>query len=86
VPFNWVNGLVPRAGGRIFSRERLRRTFDRIYAALIKLLGSIKEDELDSGMYYPDKWDPLFDEYMTLEKLFYYPIRHFEFHVGQLSR
>jgi hypothetical protein len=86
VPFNFVNGLAPRLGGKVFNRKRLGRFFDRIYVSLIKLLDSVNEHEWESGMYYPDKWDPLFDEYMTLEKLFYYPIRHFEFHVGQLAR
>ncbi len=86
VPFNWVNGLAPRMGGKIFTRTRLGTSFDKIYASLMKIIDSVKENEWESGMYYPDKWDPLFDEYMTLEKLFYYPIRHFEFHRGQLSR
>jgi hypothetical protein len=86
VPFNWVNGFAPRMARTIFKRKRLGDLFDRIYSRLIKLLESTKASEWESGMYYPDKWDPLFDEYMTLEKLFYYPIRHFEFHAGQISR
>jgi hypothetical protein len=86
VPFNWINGLAPRMGGRIFTRKRFGVWFDKVYASLMKILDSVNENEWESGMYYPDKWDPLFDEYMTLEKQFYYPIRHLEFHVGQLSR
>src|SRR5215213_4472758 len=78
MPFNWINGLAPRAGGKIFARSRLGIWFDKFYASIIRLVDSVKENEWESGMYYPDKWDPLFDEYMTLEKLFYYPIRHFE--------
>jgi hypothetical protein len=85
-PFNWINGMAPRVGGRIFTGRRLRRRFESIHRSLIRLVDSIDEHELDAGMHYPDKWDPLFDDYMTLEKLFSYPIRHFEFHVGQLSR
>jgi hypothetical protein len=73
-------------GTKIFTRRRLGNMFDKVYVRLIKLLESVKENEWESGMHYPDKWDPLFDEYMTLEKLFYYPIRHLEFHVGQISR
>ena len=47
---------------------------------------SVKTDEWQHGMYYPDKWDALFSPYMTLEKLAYYPTIHFRFHLGQLAR
>ena len=73
-------------GAKVFTRSRYGNMFDKVYARLIKLLVSVKDNEWNSGMYYPDKWEPLFDEFMTLEKLFYYPIRHLEFHVGQISR
>jgi DinB superfamily len=86
VPFNWINGFAPRMGAKVFTRSRYGKMFDNIYARLIKLLVSVKDNEWNSGMYYPDKWEPLFDEFMTLEKLFYYPIRHLAFHVGQISR
>jgi hypothetical protein len=85
-PFNWINGLAPHMGGNIFTRNLLRVRFDKVYTHLIRLVDSVKENEWESGMYYPDKWEPLFDEYMTMEKLLYYPIRHFRFHVDQLSR
>src|SRR6266496_4682471 len=86
VTFNWINGFAPRMGNKVFTRSRYGKIFDKVYAHLIELLSSIKDNEWNSGMYYPDKWEPLFDEFMTLEKLFYYPIRHLEFHVGQISR
>jgi hypothetical protein len=84
VPFNWINGFAPRVGAKVFTRSRFDRMFDKVYARLIKLLVSVKDNEWNSGMYYPDKWEPLFDEFMTLERLFYYPIRHLEFHIGQI--
>jgi hypothetical protein len=36
-------------------------------------------------MYYPTKWDPNFEEFMTLEKLFHYPVTHFNFHLTQIA-
>jgi hypothetical protein len=84
-PFNWINSFGARGGGRFHSREMLEKRFDSTIGKLIKRLNNTKEKELDLGMYYPVKWDSLFDEYMTLEKLFYYPVKHFQFHKKQIS-
>jgi len=47
---------------------------------------SFKDDEWEHGMYYPTKWDSNFDEFMTLEKLFHYPVIHFNFHLKQIAQ
>jgi hypothetical protein len=52
----------------------------------LRKLARLHEDDLQAGMSYPYRWDPLFDEYMTIERLFAYPIAHFRFHVDQLAR
>ncbi|RPJ27013.1 MAG: DinB family protein [Chloroflexi bacterium] len=85
-PFNWFNALGARGQGRVFTRPRIGNIFDRIYFSLLKQIDSIKADEWERGMYYPTKWDSNFDEFMTLEKLFQYPITHFNFHLTQISR
>ena len=86
VPFNWVNALGARGQGRVFTRQRIGRIFDRVYFSLVDKASSIKDDEWDHGMYYPAKWDENFDEFMTLEKLFHYPVIHFKFHLQQIAR
>jgi hypothetical protein len=84
-PFNWLNALGARGQGKFFTRERVGRIYDRSYFSLLKRIDSIKDDEWEHGMYYPTKWDSNFSEFMTLEKLFHYPVIHFNFHLAQIS-
>ena len=85
-PFNWFNAIGARGQGKIFTPERAGRIFDRVQFSLLKKLDSIQDQEWKHGMYYPTKWDASFDEFMTLEKLFHYPVKHFDFHLRQISR
>lgn len=84
--FNWFNMLGARGQGKVFTYQRVIKVFDRAYYSLLKKLDSIKDDEWEHGMYYPTKWDSNFDEFMTLERLFYYPITHLNFHVEQIAK
>jgi hypothetical protein len=84
-PFNWINGLGARVQGKVFTGERLEKTFDQVIDSLMRKVEKINNNEWRNGMYYPDKWDSNFDEFMTLEKLFNYPIIHFAFHKNQLN-
>jgi hypothetical protein len=84
--FNWVNGLGPRLGGRLHTPDSLNRQFEAVYARLVRMVERVGEDEWQFGMYYPYKWDSMFEEYMTIESLFRYMVRHFEFHLGQIAR
>ena len=85
-PFNWVNALGARFQSRVFNYERVGNVYDWVHASLLKQVDSIKENEWGHGMYYPTKWDSNFDEFMTLEKLFHYPVVHFNFHLKQIAR
>jgi len=51
----------------------------------LKKAASIKDGEWERGMYYPTRWDANFSEFMTLEKLFHYPVIHFNFHRDQIA-
>ena len=85
-PFNWFNALGARGQGKVFTPERAARIFDRVHLSLLKKVNSIHDQEWERGMYYPTRWDDNFDEFMTLEKLFHYPVKHFNFHLRQISR
>jgi hypothetical protein len=85
-PFNWINALGARGQGKVFTHKRIGNMYDRAYFSLVKKLHSIRDEEWERGMYYPTKWDTNFDEFMTLEKLFHYPIKHFNFHLTQIAR
>jgi len=84
-PFNRINAFAARMGGKIYNRRRIRHKFDRVHAAVIRALHRVKNDELVLGIHLPSRWDPLFGDYMTLEDVFRYPIKHFKFHREQLS-
>jgi hypothetical protein len=85
-PFNVINSLGPQGGGRLFTRHELLRTFDLVYALIVRLLQLLPEAELKRGMHYPTQWDPLFSDYMTLAEIFQFPMKHFYFHVGHIAR
>ena len=85
-PFNWFNMLGARGQGKVFTYQRVLNVFDRAYVSLSRKLDSVKDDEWTHGMYYPTRWDPNFYEFMTLEKLFHYPVTHFNLHLGQIAR
>ncbi len=84
--FHWFNGLAPRFGGKVFTRQRIGSLYDWVYRSLVRLVYSIQDEEWARGMYYPDRWDPLFSEYMTLEQVLHYPTIHFRFHLDQIAR
>jgi len=85
-PFNWINALGARGQGMVFNRRRVGKIYDRAYFSLLKKVDSIPAAEWERGMYYPTKWDANFDEFMTLEKLFHYPVIHLNFHLNQIAR
>ena len=85
-PFNWINGLGARVGGRLYRGKNIGVKFNKVYGSLLRKLDATRDSEWTLGMYYPTKWEGLFKEYMTLEDVFRYPIRHFEFHLAQISR
>src|SRR5574341_69731 len=85
-PFNWINALGARMQARIFTYKRIGKLFDRTYLLLLIQIDSIEDDEWERGMYYPTRWDSNFDDFMTIEKLFHYPVIHFNFHLKQIQR
>lgn len=83
--FNWINGLGPRLGARVYSGSRLARKYDRMHAKILRILERTRAGDLQRGMHYPRRWDPLFPGYLTMERLFQYPAAHLQSHVGQLA-
>jgi len=85
-PFNWVNALGARGQARLFTYKRIGKLYDRIHVSLMKQIDWIKDDEWERGMHYPTRWDSNFSDFMTIDKLFRYPIVHFNFHLGQIAK
>ncbi|WP_410674960.1 DinB family protein [Amycolatopsis sp. cmx-4-68] len=85
VPFDAVNFAGSWLGGTVLPRRWMTALFDRTIAALHRRLDRETEVELARGMHYPSRWDPVFQDYMTLADVYRFPTRHFEFHRRQLT-
>ena len=83
--FNWSNALGARGQAKVFTYPRIGKIYDWVYFSLLKKVHSVKDDEWEHGMYYPTRWDSNFEEFMTLERLFHYPILHFNLHLKQIA-
>jgi hypothetical protein len=84
-PFDVVNYWGACGGARVFTPRRMRRTLDRVIETLHRHLDAESGDDLARGMFYPRRWDPFFQEYMTLADIYRYPTQHFDFHRRQLT-
>ncbi|HEY0604935.1 MAG TPA: DinB family protein [Herpetosiphonaceae bacterium] len=85
-PFNVINALGAYSGGRVFTRAALGRTFDAVFALSLRMARLIPPEEWQRGMFYPTQWEPLFNNYMNLEDVYRFPVRHFYSHVRQIAR
>ena len=85
-PFNAINALGAYIGGYVLTRAGLGKIFDVVYALSLQLAKYIPAREWKRGMFYPTRWEPLFNSYMTLEDVYRFPVRHFYSHVSQIAR
>ncbi|MFF0818353.1 DinB family protein [Rhodococcus sp. NPDC003318] len=83
--FDEVNYRGSALAARVYDRRRMGRHFDRIIASLQRRLARETDADLHRGMHFPVRWDPFFTDYMTVEQLYRYPRRHFDFHRRQLT-
>jgi hypothetical protein len=83
--FNTVNGIGPRFAARVLTPSRLATLYDATHRSILHLVDSVGENDWSLGMYYPDRWDSLFESFMTVESLFHYPVKHLQFHRAQLA-
>ncbi len=82
--FNWINGIGPRFGAKIFTSSRLGATFDSVHRLILRRVESMKSTDWSRGMHYPTKWEPRFSDFMTFQDLFLYPTVHLRHHREQL--
>ncbi|MBT2510597.1 hypothetical protein J7I98_33085 [Streptomyces sp. ISL-98] len=77
--------MGPRGAVKIYGPRRMGAAFDRVIGSLHRRLGAASEADLARGMHYPVRWDPFFQDFMTLADVYRYPTQHFDFHYGQLT-
>ncbi|WP_406838034.1 DinB family protein [Streptomyces sp. AHU1] len=85
VPFHWVNYIGPCGAVKVFGPRRTGAAFDRVIDSLHRRLAVESDADLARGMHYPVRWDPFFQDFMTLADIYRYPTRHFDFHRRQLT-
>jgi hypothetical protein len=84
-PFHQINYYGSCAAALVYNRHRMGAKLDRVIASLQDRLARESDDDLRRGMQFPPQWDPFFTDYMSLEDLYRYPGRHFDFHANQLT-
>ena len=84
-PFDAVNYWGSRAAAVVYNRRRMSRKLDKTTGALSRRLGRESTRSLARSMPFPVGWDPFFTPLMTLNDVYAYPTRHFDFHAKQLS-
>lgn len=84
-PFHSVNYHGSCAAASVYNRRRMGTKLDRVIDKLQQRLTRESNDDLRRGMHYPTRWDPFFEDYMTVEDLYRYPGRHFDCHARQLT-
>lgn len=83
--FHDINYYGTCAAARVYNRRRMAAKMDRVIASLQGKLGRESDGAFSRGMHFPTRWDPFFKDYMTLEDVYRYPGRHFDFHNRQLT-
>ncbi|MFC9552512.1 DinB family protein [Rhodococcus sp. NPDC056960] len=83
--FHEVNYRGSCAAATVFDRRQMGRHCDRVIAKLQRSLARESEANLRRSMAFPVRWDPFFTEAMTLEQVYRYPGKHFDFHRAQLT-
>ncbi|WP_220819251.1 DinB family protein [Streptomyces sp. gCLA4] len=85
VPFDWVNYVGPCGAVKVLGPRRTAAAFDLVIDSLHRRLASESDADLARGMHHPVRWDPFFQDFMTLADMYRYPTRHFDFHRTQLT-
>jgi hypothetical protein len=83
--FHSINYHGSCAAARVYNRRRIAAQCDRVIARLQRRLTAEPEKNFTLGMCFPVGWDPFFDDRMTLEDIYRYPTKHFDFHRLQLT-
>jgi hypothetical protein len=83
--FDRINYYGTNLAALIYNRRRMAAKLDRVIDALQRSLARQDDKALSRGMYFPNRWDPYFRDYMTLSQVYSYPGKHYHHHRHQLA-
>jgi len=81
--FQPLNAYLTRMGARDLDQAALIEKYDQTLARTLQALESIRDDEWQIGVNYPD-WDPMLSESVNLERLFHNISLHFNVHAREI--
>jgi DinB family protein len=84
-PFHLINYYGSCAAALVYNRRRMRAKLDRVISSLQRKLVRENDADFTRGMHYPTRWDPFFEDYMTLADVYHFPTQHYDFHRRQLT-
>ncbi|MCU1516519.1 MAG: maleylpyruvate isomerase [Pseudarthrobacter sp.] len=84
-PFDVINYWGSRSAALFYNRRRMGRKLDKTIAAISRRLERESTGSLARSVPFPDRWDPFFEPSMTLNDVYAYPTKHFDFHARQLD-
>lgn len=84
-PFHPINYFGSCTAALFYNRRRMGAKLDRVVTSINRQLVYESDEALRRGMHFPTGWDPFFADFMTLEDVYRYPGRHFDFHAEQLT-
>jgi hypothetical protein len=84
-PFHVVNYLGSLGGGRVLGRAGMASVMDLVVTRLQRSLRRAPEQNLSRGMHFPVRWDPYFNDFMTMLDVYHYGTQHYDHHRLQLT-
>ncbi|OBB77665.1 DinB family protein [Mycobacterium sp. 852014-52144_SCH5372336] len=84
-PFHAINFYGSCLAARVYNRNRMGPKLDRVIDSLGGLLICQRDNAFRRGMHGPTRWDPYFEDYMTLADIYRYPGQHYDHHRRQLT-
>lgn len=84
-PFDAINYWGSRSAALYFNKRRMARKLETTINAITRKLERENNRSLGRSMPFPDRWDPFFTPTMTINDVYAYPTKHFDFHSRQLS-
>ncbi|WP_144663326.1 DinB family protein [Paenarthrobacter nicotinovorans] len=84
-PFDAINYWGSRSAALYFNKRRMSRKLETTINAITRRLERENNSSLGRLMPFPDHWDPFFAPTMTINDVYAYPTKHFDFHSRQLS-
>ena len=84
-PFHVLNYLCALPGGRVLPTDTMVSLMESTIGRLRASLARESQRTLALAMHFPTRWDPYFNDVMTVADVYDYPTQHYNHHRRQLT-